>query len=113
MSYSSGVAGQSGETEVVSTKTPLTPSAPGYATVGVTSAQVIGSNANRKGLVLINDSANKIYLGLGSNAAVLGSGIVIYPSGGVYDMSEYDYVTSAVNAISGVGSSNLTIQEFQ
>lgn len=95
----------------ISTKTPLTASAPTYASVGITSAQVVAANANRKGLVLINTSGNNISFGIGANAAVVGSGITLTPNG-VWDMSEYDYVTSAINAISTDAGSNLTIQEF-
>lgn len=95
---------------VVSTKTALTASSPTFATVGVASAQAVASNANRKGLVLVNTSANTIYLGLGATA-VIGSGVTIYPQG-VFVMDEYMFTTGAVNAIASAASSNLTIQEF-
>ena len=99
-------------TNIVSTKTPLTALSPTYATVGVTSAQALASNSNRKGCVLINTSSNNISFGIGSNAAVLNSGITLVPHG-VWDMSEYDYVTSAINAIASGSGSILSIQEFQ
>jgi hypothetical protein len=106
-----GIGSNSGTTQAVSTKTPLTGSAPTYATVGITSAQVVASNANRKGLVLINTSTNNISFGIGSNPAILNSGITLTPNG-VWDMDEYNYNTSAINAIAGGAGSNLTIQEF-
>lgn len=111
MSQNPGIGANSGSVQQVSTKTPLTPSAPSAASVGTSSGLAVASNAARKGLVLINTSSNNISFGLGSNAAVLNSGITLVPNG-VYDMSEYDYVTGTVNAIASGASSNLTIQEF-
>lgn len=95
----------------VSTKTPLTASTPTFATVGVASAQAVASNSSRKGLVLVNTSSNTISLGIGSNPAVLNSGITLVPFG-VYVADEYTYVTSAINAIASAASSNLGIQEY-
>lgn len=97
---------------VVSTKTPLTGSTPTTATVGTSSSQVVASNASRKGLAIINLSNNAISLGLGANSAVLNSGITLTTYGSVYEMSEYDYVTGAVNAIASAAGSVISIQEF-
>jgi hypothetical protein len=98
-------------TGVVSTKTDLTPSAPTAASVGVSSAQAVAANANRKGLVLVNTSNNaRISLGFGS-AAVLNSGITLYPQG-VYEMDEFTFDLGAVNAIASIATSNLAIQEY-
>lgn len=96
---------------VVSTKTPLTGSSPTFATVGTSSAQVIGANASRKSLVFVNLSSNNISFGIGANAAVAGSGITLTPNG-VWEADEYSYIISAVNAIATGASSNLAIQEF-
>jgi hypothetical protein len=96
---------------VAITKTDLTPSAPTAASVGVASAQVVAANANRKGLVLVNTSTNRISLGFGS-AAVLDSGATLMASGGTYNMGEYDFDLGAVNAIASGASSNLSIQEY-
>lgn len=96
---------------VVSTKTPLTASSPTFATVGVASAQAVASNANRKGLTLVNTSSSTIYLAFGGATAVIGSGTPIRPYGS-FSMSEYDYTTGAVNAIATGASSNLTVQEY-
>lgn len=95
----------------VNTKTALTASAPAAATVGIASAQAVASNASRKGLALINTSANWISFGLGA-AAVLYSGITLAPNGGTWVMDEYTFTTAAVNAIASVASSNLAIQEY-
>lgn len=91
-------------------KVDLAPASPTAASVGVASAQAVAANANRKGLVLVNTSANTISLGFGS-AAVLNNGITLYPSG-VYEMDEYTFDLGAVNAIASAAASNLAIQEY-
>ena len=94
----------------VNTKTALTPASPTAATVGVASAQAVATNSSRKGLILVNTSANRISLGFGATA-VLDSGVTLYP-GGSFSMGEYDFYTGAVNAIASAASSNLAIQEY-
>jgi len=69
-----GIGTTTGQTQPVSTKTPLTALAPTNATVTGTSAQIVASNASRKGLTLTNLSNDKIFLAYGSNTAVLNSG---------------------------------------
>lgn len=88
----------------------LTPASPTSSSVGITSAQIVAANANRKGLVLTNTSNNRISLGFAA-AAVLNSGITLYP-GGIYVMDAYLFNTGAVNAIASVASSNIAIQEL-
>lgn len=80
------------------------------ATVGVASAQILASNTNRKGLILVNTSNNVISLGFGS-AAVLNSGVTL-AAGGIFSMDEYSFSTAAVNAIASMATSNLAIQEY-
>lgn len=104
------VSGSLALSGTVSTKTALTASAPVMATVGVVSAQIVAANANRKGLILVNISANTISLGFGS-AAVLNSGVTLL-SGYAYNMAEYDFHVGAVNAIASAASSDLPIQEY-
>ncbi len=111
MSQNPGVGGQSGEVQPVSTKTALTASAPTTATVTASSTQIVASNSNRKGLIVINITGNAVSLGFGANAAVLNSGITLTTVGSVWETSEYDYVTSAVNAISST-SNVVSIQEY-
>lgn len=94
----------------VGTKTPLTASAPSAASVGVASAQVLASNASRKGLVLTNTSTSTISFGFGA-PAVLGSGITLLP-GNSFSMDEYSFYTGAINAIALGAASNLAIQQF-
>lgn len=111
MSQNPGVSAGISSGTVISTKTPLTAASPASATVTGTSAQMVASNLSRKGLIIVNLSSDKISIGLGS-AAVLNEGIVLTQLGSVYQMSEYDYTTSAVNAISSGTSSLISIQEF-
>lgn len=98
-------------TGVVTTKKALTASAPTFATVAATSGTAVASNANRKGLILVNTSANIISLGFAGAAAVLNSGVTLAPYGS-YEMNEYSFTTGAVTAIASVASSNLAFNEF-
>lgn len=108
-----GVGGQSGETITVTTRTPLTPLTPANATVTGTSSQVLAANTSRKGLTIVNLSSDNIFLGYGSNAAVLNKGDALTQTGSTYNSGEYDFFTGAVNAISSGTSSLISIQEFQ
>lgn len=111
MAQNPGIGSSATISGTVSTKTPLTGSTPTTATVTTSSTQVVASNASRKGLIIVNLSSNPISFGIGSNNAVLNSGITLTGLGSVWNMSEYDYNTSAINAIAG-SSSLISIQEF-
>lgn len=87
-----------------------TPASPTTATVTTTSAQVVAANTSRKGLVIQNLSSNRVSLGLGA-AAILNSGITLYP-GGIFVMDEFMYFQTAVNAIASAAGSVISIQEF-
>ena len=108
--YGTWTVSQSG-TWTVNTKNSLTSNSPAVATVGLTSAQALASNANRKGLILTNTSSANISLGFGTSA-VLGRGITLY-TGGTFNMDEYSFTTAAINAIASVAGSTLGIQEWQ
>lgn len=112
MSQNPGIGSSAIVSGTVSTKTPLTASSPATATVGVSSSTVVAANASRKGLAIINLSSNVISIAFGSNTAVLNSGITLTQNGSVYEMSEYDYNTSAIKAIASAGASVISIQEF-
>ena len=94
----------------VSTKTALTASAPDFATVGLASSLVVAANANRKGLALVNLSSSDISFGIGT-AAILNRGITLKPNG-VWEMDEFTFNLSAINAIASGAGSTLSIQEF-
>lgn len=113
MSYSPGIGGESETVEVVSTKTPLTASTPANFTVTGTSQTAVALNTSRKGLVIVNlSTTDTIFIGLGTTA-LINKGIALTQLGSVYQMSEYDYTTSTVTAISSGTSSVISIQEFQ
>jgi hypothetical protein len=100
-------------TDVVSVaKTALTASAATVASVGVANAQAVAANANRKGLMLVNTSANYISIAFGATNAILYSGITLNPGGGAFWMDEYTFSTAAVNAIASGSASALGIQEY-
>lgn len=88
----------------------VTPSSPTFATVGISSGQILASNLNRKSLIITNTSVNIIYLGIGATA-VVGSGITLYPGGSLI-LDKDGIVTGAINAIASAASSNVSIQEF-
>ena len=111
MSQNPGIGSSATVSGTVSTKTPLTALTPSSATITGTPSTVVASNMSRKGLVIINLSMDIIYLGLGSTASA-GSGIALTQKGSVYEMSEYDYTTSSVSAVSSGTSSPISIQEF-
>lgn len=98
---------------VVSSKIDLTPSAPATVAVGVASALAVAAAATRKGLSLRNTSTSgqRISLGLNNAAAVLDSGITLYPQD-VFQMDEYCFDLGQVNAISSAASGALAIQEL-
>jgi hypothetical protein len=102
---------QPGTGTTFSTKTPITANSPTAATVGVTSAQILASNASRKGLIVVNTSSNTVSLGLGASA-VLSNGVTLTPQG-TFWMDEFSLSTAAVNAIASAASSNVSIQEYQ
>lgn len=89
-----------------------TGSAPTQIDVDSTSKEIVAENYGRVGLVLVNLSDNTAYIAFGTNAAVVGSGIVVLPFGGSFAMNEYTYSKEAVNAISHADNSLLSIQEF-
>lgn len=93
-----------------SAKTALIPASPTTASVGVTTASALAANANRTGLIIINNSINKVSFGLGVSA-VLNSGITLYP-GGVWNMDQYSFTSLTINAIASAVASSISIQEF-
>jgi len=95
----------------VASPTVLTPSSAAVASVGVGSAEAVAVNANRKGLVLCNNSDNVISIAFGV-PAVLNSGITLQPQGGSWTMTRDTFTTAQVRAIAGGAASPLGIQEW-
>lgn len=86
------------------------PSTPATATSTNSSSQVVASNANRKGLIVINLGTVNVSLGCGTTA-ITNSGITLTPNG-TWVMDQYTFTVSAINAISST-SCTLSIQEYQ
>lgn len=81
-------------------------------TVGATTTQIVAANANRKYLLLINDSDENIYLKLGA-AGVINAGIRLNANGGSYEMFAIvgNIYTGAINGICASGSKKLLVTE--
>src|ERR1035437_8075955 len=88
-----------------------TGNAPVAASVGVASGVVLSANSSRTGLALVNTSANIISIGFGANAAVLYSGITLYPAGSL-TLNILDGCQQAITAIASAAASNLAVQEM-
>lgn len=90
---------------------PLDNPAQGNVAVGIASVTVRAANAERRYLLLVNDSDTAIYVSLGT-AAVLNTGIRLNALGGWYEMLEgQNLYLGAVNAIAGGAAKNLTYLE--
>ena len=87
-------------------------SAPSNVLIGATSGVAVVANANRQGLIIANISSSTMYLGLAGNDAVLNSGIVLIPNGGVWTMDEYNFNNEAIEAIAHSANNILCVQEF-
>ena len=96
---------------VVGSNTALTAAAPTAVSVGTASTLVATTAPGRRGLVLTNtDTTNRMSFGVGTTA-ILNSGITLL-AGGVFEMDEWMFTTSAIYAIAATAPSNLAIQEF-
>ena len=87
--------------------------APANATVATTSTSVIAENARRRSLILTNDSAALVYLGVGA-AAVMNKGLRIEVSGGVVKFggeTGLPLTTQAINGIVASGTSVVLVAE--
>lgn len=90
----------------------LTPGSPTFVILGTATSLAVAANASRKGLRLVNVSANRIALAATGSTAVLDAGIVLMPFGGVWNMDEMDFTTNAIQGIASGVTSRLAIQEF-
>src|ERR1035437_2452074 len=88
-----------------------TGNAPTAATVGASSGIAVAANSSRTGLALVNTSANIISIAFGANAAVLYSGITLYPAGSL-TLNILDGCQQAITAIASAAGSNLALQEM-
>ena len=82
-------------------------------TIGTSSVDALDASSGRVYAVLVNDSANPIYLSLNGAAAVVGQGIRLNANGGSYEINLSNQYIGQINAISGSSNSNLTVTASQ
>jgi len=80
----------------------------GATTVGNTTTQIVAANADRKQIVICNDSDEPIYLGYGENA-VMNQGIRLNAHGGSIVENVW---TGVINAICASGAKEATYVEM-
>ena len=80
-----------------------------FATVTTASSVALAALATRRYVMLVNTSDTIIYLALGA-AAVVGSGIPVYPNGDFYEIKWGNLNTAYIAAIhAGSGNKNLAV----
>lgn len=79
-------------------------------TVGNTTTEILAANSGRKYAVLINDSAEEIYVSLGTDA-VLNKGIRLNRRGGTFTISGFRPYRGAINGICSSGGMNMCVME--
>ncbi len=81
-------------------------------TVGSSTTAILVANASRTHAIVVNDSDEVIYLGLGV-AAVLNRGIRLNAAGGWYEITLTNLFKGAINAICTSGSKVATVTELE
>jgi hypothetical protein len=79
-------------------------------TAGIATSTALASNANRKYALIVNDSANVVYIKLGATAA-LNTGIRLNANGGSYEINETNLYTGIIDCISSVAAQTLLVTE--
>jgi hypothetical protein len=79
-------------------------------TAGITTGTALATNANRKYALIVNDSANAVYIKLGATA-VLNTGIRLNANGGSYEINETNLYTGVIDCISSVATQTLLVTE--
>jgi hypothetical protein len=102
---------ENGALYVTSKADTLVASSPASASVGEASLSILAANSGRRGVTLVNTSANVISIAFGQDA-VLYSGITLMASGGSFSSDSSSFSTAAIYAIASGAGSNLAIQEF-
>jgi hypothetical protein len=78
-----------------------------FPVIGDSSTVLLSANVNRKYLMIINNSSNRVWVSH-SDTAVVGEGIYIEP-GGHYEISALNLYTGSISAICNTGeTANLT-----
>lgn len=103
-----------GSLPVTQTKVALTAMSPATAIVTGSSALMVASNGNRKGLILTHlGSSGPVSLSFGAttNLAILNGGLSL-TAGTRWTMDDYAFTTSAINAIAQASGPTISIQEW-
>lgn len=95
------------------------PAPPAAVSVGGSSVLIVAENPLRTSLVLINTHATQ-YVSFAlalpgaqtAPTAVLGSGITLFPNGGVWEMDAQTFTTGAIYGIASGSSTGVAVQEF-
>jgi hypothetical protein len=95
---------------IVIEPTSVTGNTPTNTPIGLSSVTVLASNANRKGVNVVNISFGTVSLAFGI-AAVLYTGVTLGP-GGTFWMDAQDFTTATINAISSQTNTTIAVQEF-
>jgi len=85
--------------------------APAAISVTTASVQAFASNGLRTALECTNTGASTVFLGYGTNAAIVNGGTAI-TAGSTWWMDDYLFTVQSINVIS-VASGSLACQEFQ
>lgn len=88
----------------------ITMGAPASVTVGVASTEIIAAEPTRRYAIIVNDSNEDMYLGIGA-AAVMNAGIRLNKKGGAYEVNADNLTTQAINGITASGGNNATATE--
>ena len=78
--------------------------------VGMSSTLILGANAGRRFLFLVNDSNENIYVSL-SGTAVMNEGILLTSGGGALTLDIASMWLGSISAICLSGTKNLTVSE--
>lgn len=88
-----------------------TAASPTAVSVGVASGVVLAANSSRRGLMMTNTSSARISFNFVGGAAVLDSGLTLYP-GQTYTMDFMTFTTAEIRAIASAAASNLAVQSL-
>lgn len=80
--------------------------------VATSSTPILVASSGRTYAVIVNDSANVVYISIDGNAAVVGQGIRLNASGGSYEINSLNQFVAQINAIAA-STSNVTVTASQ
>jgi len=78
-------------------------------TIGTSNALVLSEDISRNYVSIVNDSANEVYLGIGTNA-MQGQGILLTARGSSFEISKnHNFNTAVINAVGTTNPQGLAI----